>query len=172
MQLYEASWPDSPSLLLNARSIGQAIQFIKDHLGIQSLYELNSLNVIHPDNFVLVGRKGMIQKDKISLHFCPNSQTRVFQVRRFFDQEEAILIVSHISELPALILWHFDYISEKEYTQEDRTYKLWQAYNSLFSFLEINTYNEGILLKYNCEIANSHDNLITSPLASLKQDLE
>lgn len=173
MPLFEASWDHSPSVLLSAPSAGAAIFEIQSKRGAETLYQMRELNEIQPDNFLLVRRCGMVyEKQPIPHKFCPGSSMRVFRVSRYHDKEEAVILVDHITELPALVLWHFDHISQEECLHDELVSELWQRHNSSFSLLEVDTESTGILLCYDyCRCAQTSTSK-RSPLEVWKKDLD
>ncbi|HAA54737.1 MAG TPA: hypothetical protein DCE42_08255 [Myxococcales bacterium] len=173
MLLFEASWLERPSFLLCAHNMGEAIRLLHDALPVDELFRLDDLHEIHPDDFLLVKRCGKLHTaEQAPLRFCPTSKTRVFRVIYPAKQEESVYVVSHISELPALVLWHHELITEEEFHQEDLILSKWEHSNQDFSLLELDTSQAGILLRYEYCCCVLPKERFDSPHSKLKKDLE
>jgi hypothetical protein len=150
MALYEATWTDAPAVVVGANNAGQALHFLHRDLGAERLTALDDFLEIKPDNFILVRRCGGVYEDIVAppLKFCPQSPTRIFLASHLRSQERCVVVVEHITELPGLVLWHFDYIKEEECYYQDAVLEAWDRYGDHFSLLELDTSATGILLAY------------------------
>ena len=151
MALYEFNWSDLPSVLVCAEHTGRALHLIKQTFGEEPLFEIDEITEIRDDNFVLLHHKGLLRRDLIqpSFRFCPHQNPRCFLVRHHdAPQQEAALILEHISALPSLVLWHFALLDEEAILDDALVLAAWEEHHHDFQLLEIDTLNEGILLVY------------------------
>lgn len=149
MPLFEVTWLDAPSLLVSATSAGNALQWVKQTHGTQSLFSIQDLLAIEEDNFLLVQRDGWIDLEQSPprFRFCPEQTPRCFLVHHHDEpQRKAVFVVDHISNLPALILWHFEILDEAAVCEESIVLNTWDTKHNTFHLLELDTENEGVLL--------------------------
>lgn len=160
MPLFEATWPDSPSVLLSAFTAGEALHYIRQNYGADMIFQLDELVEIQSSNFLLARRCGRIVPDlqRLSYNLCPESASRVFVVERKpqsakdsyggVAQERCVLIIDDIEELTPLLLWHFDYLNENDCQNANLVWEQWSRVRGLFRMYELDTLQPGVLLSY------------------------
>ncbi len=173
MSLYEATWPDAPSILLSAANTGEALRHISQEFGQRSVFQLEDLVSLQPDNFILVRRCGELHTQLLPqpMRFCPDSLHRIFLVSHNPTQQQAAFAVHQLQEFPPLILWHFDLLNEKECQQHGTVKDAWKALAEQFTIHELDTETPGILLVYNYCCCPPSDHLET-PLLRPKNGLD
>lgn len=169
MPLFEAIWPEISSILISAHSAGEALLYVKQFFGADAIYQLDELIEIKSTSFLLVRRCGRISTDVSSLSYnlCPDSAERVFIVEKrghglssSRSAERSVIVVHQLNELPSLVLWHYDMISEEDCLNGDLVCELWEQLAGLFRITEVDTQRPGILMSYeycNCppQLANA-----------------
>ena len=174
MPLYEISWLQHPSVLISATNVGQALLYLSQELGLQKLYQIDELTELKPDSFLLVRRCGALHTPtaKIPYAFCPNATPRLFLIHNTSNKEESILVIDDLYELPALVLWHYEKLSELECQNEEEVQRAWKKYQQQFRLLEIDTKHQGLLLSYEYCRCSTPTSITEFPPRRSKKDLE
>lgn len=173
MSLYEATWPDAPSILLSSSNTGEALRYISQEFGQRAVFQLEDLVELQPENFILVRRCGALHTQMLPqpMRFCPNSSHRAFLVKHIPTNQQAAFAVHQLQEFPPLILWHFEMLSEAECQNYSSVRQAWEANSDQFSIHELDTETPGILIIYNYCCCPPTDHVEATEIHS-KNDLD
>jgi hypothetical protein len=180
MPLFEATWPDTASILISAYTTGEALHYISQCFGSEALYQLDELLEVKTANYLLARRCGHIYPDLSALPvaLCSEASIRVFiadykpSERHLHNNERAVIVVDNIDELPSLLLWHFDLLAEDDAFDDDMVIECWSENASEFQLLELDTEQRGVLLSYdycNCQ-PTVYSSQATHPRAKMDLD--
>ncbi len=173
MSLYEATWNDAPSILLSASNTGEALRYISQEFGQGAVFQLEDLVELKPDNFIIVRRCGTLHTQllPLSMRFCNDSEHRAFVVTNNQTNQQAAFAIHQLQELPSLVLWHFEVLSEEECQSYDLVRETWDNQSQQFNLHELDTATPGILLVYSYCCCPITDHVVPTEMVS-KSDID